>query len=525
MERYVFYDPRDFKILECKRPDTIQSPKSPLDVNVCKISVERNFMDADMMTSVACFLQWLIHTSQLPNQESKIQPFLQVGWIQSALKYIKKGMSGSVSVSDTALQKRLSVAIKNALTLQSITDFIHEYVVSMYGCNMLRSILPNFCFTYALYHHDYRVRLVMEKIDGIQYIEFMKKMVHEPFSTKKSNDFLRIWIQILCALEVAQETIFFTHYDLHGENILLRRVDNTIPFLDYPVYDTVYRLENVDRIATMIDFGHSTVRYDKGFIGKMGSNSFPEYGMYPFYIPGADLFKIAIYSWLNIFHKRTFQPNTMGHVLSRFFLFLIQNFYSKQISNPKQPHYLNLEQLSTHFNDGTHLPCIFYSPYDALQWMAQRSQEIHKILGIQAYPWKTRHVSSGYTYYTTLHYKKQETYRCFENMFCSKIQPLPRHLYKYTTIHKEVILDVGDKELILKKVIPVISMDRIKEIEQFLEPKDVWSRFLTHVDFLVTQAREKSVKLPKDIVHMVHYYRAYVCLQGYRSYLAQFYKF
>jgi hypothetical protein len=486
----------------------------------CVPHISKNFTDADMMRSLSCFLQWVVYSSTPLNDTllKSIPILTPLSYLQNALVKGKKGGNASVSFTN-ALDERLGMTIKRALDTSEGIQMVHEYIVSLYGTNALRHLCPNFCYTFAMYQSPTKiVRLAMETIPGPRIIDEVLAQGRAEFSQGSMMEFMKLWVQIVLALELAQETLFFTHFDLHGENVLLRPIDPPLPFLDYPILDTIYRIENVAQIATLIDFEHSTIRYDKGFVGQV-KEGFPQYGMYPFYVPGADLFKLLAYLWQTLYDKK-YAATSMGFRLVRFFQFCLDKFYNVQTVDPSQPNYKSIAQLRNTYNNGTELPSAFFSPYDMLRFLESRKTEIFNILGITSYPWTTRAISPSFTLYSTLRYRKKETYQCYQDLFCSPIEGVPRNLYHFTTQDTNPGITQGHVEAIFAKKIPLLQKSLLSAMDAFLEPQDLWTLFNRYVEFKCTEMRKKRQPFSQNMTPYFYYYRAYVCILGYKSFFS-----
>lgn len=516
---FYFYDSQTFNIVNCPPPRILDKKKGGffhLRKMACFPAITKNFMDADMMRSLSCFLQWVAYSS-VPNDPTKVPILKQVQWIQDAMVKGKKGGGASVSFS-LALDKRLEVTVKRALKDTEGVEFIHEYIVSLYGTNALRHLCPNFCYTFAIYQSPTKiVRMAMEKIPGLQIFEYLQQLNSADFSVQAMTDFLKIWVQIVLSLEVAQETLFFTHFDLHGQNVLVRPTDPPTPYLEYPIFDTIYRLENVSHLATVIDFGHSTVRYDKGFIGQ-NNNGFPQYGMYPFYVPGADLYKLLMYIW-TVGYQPKFDSQKMGSRLGLFFQYCLEKFYQVQTVDPTKPNYISVQRVQTGFYNGTRLPSAFFSPYDMLQFFESRKQEVLGILGITAYPWTRSKITPVFTLYKTLRYRKKETYQCYQDLFCSTIEPMKRNLYSLTTRDANPGITQEEADIIFAKKVPLLEHAQLPQMRAFLEPAGLWARFNGYVEYKITESRKRGTVFQKDMTPFLYYYRAYVCILGYTSFV------
>lgn len=520
---FYFYEPQAFNIVTCEPPKMAKKKKTGgffhLRKMTCFPFIPKNFMDADMMRSLSCFLQWVAFSSARENAAMvKEVPILRnVQWFQNAaMTKGKKGGAASVSFS-LAFDRRLEITVKKALFDADGLEFIHEYIISLYGTNALRHLCPNFCYMFAIYQSKKVVRLAMEKVPGPQITEYLQQVNPTAFSVEAMGRFLKIWVQVVLGLEIAQETLFFTHFDLHGQNVMVRPVEPPTPYLEYPIMDKVYRLENVDHVATVIDFGHSTIRYDRGFIGQV-KDGFPQYGMFPFYVPGADLFKLMAYLWMNNYHGKNFHKDTMGHRLGLFLQYCLEKFYLVQMVDPKRPHYIPLSTIRDSFYNGTGLPSAFYSPYDMLRFLEGRQQEILAILGVPRYPWTVTALSPVFTLYKTLRYRKKETYQCYQDLFCSPIQAMPRNLFHLTTRNTNPGISQTELNLLFTKKVPLLKKSNLAEMERFLEPKDLWARFNAYVEYEMTEIRTRGTVFAQDMTPFFYFYRAHVCVLGYKSF-------
>jgi serine/threonine protein kinase len=148
-------------------------------------------------------------------------------------------------------------------------------MVGLYGTNRLRPFIPNFAYIYGgvkcsppiFGENDEVVDWCNNNKNSVNYILY--ENVNPSISIKKFiskcsvDEFLNIFLQILYALDFAHKKIDFTHYDLHGSNILLR-----IPNANEPdkLYQIPYKTENgweyitTRYIPTFIDYGMSHFR-------------------------------------------------------------------------------------------------------------------------------------------------------------------------------------------------------------------------------------------------------------------------
>lgn len=189
------------------------------------------------------------------------------------------------------------------LRRQRHENYIHEFFIARCGTNTLRFRCPNFAMSFALLDHtlpcveDGKVISVSDANSNHGNYLVMEHIEHDltMYDVAKSQSFDRFllyYIQILKSLAEA-EAIKFTHYDLHGDNVLLRKIDSSL----IPAYYTGTGVEYAytDFLPVIIDFGMSSIEYE----GKMYGIRDPHYavaGIEPKYKPYFDSFKLLCYS-------------------------------------------------------------------------------------------------------------------------------------------------------------------------------------------------------------------------------------
>ena len=173
--------------------------------------------------------------------------------------------------------KDISIPILVKYITNNVEDYQYknEYYISMYGVNELRSMIPNFSYCFYQIPEAKQVQTVFEYIDGMTlYDYFQQKKKMETFDLETEGQlFLSIIFQIVCSLEIAQQTLHFTHFDLHEKNIILRRTNGKTKLL-YNIFGKNYRLDWTKYIATLIDFEYSCIRKKDYIISKISPNFF-----------------------------------------------------------------------------------------------------------------------------------------------------------------------------------------------------------------------------------------------------------
>lgn len=125
-----------------------------------------------------------------------------------------------------------------------------------YKINELRKDIPNFMCTFTFFYDvgpniDYKIpHIISEYIDN-------SITMQKSFGLYDEKDFLEKYLIICLSLRFAYIKLKFTHYDLHGDNVLIKKLDLPIP-LSYSFNDRMIKF-NTDRIPIIIDYGSSCI--------------------------------------------------------------------------------------------------------------------------------------------------------------------------------------------------------------------------------------------------------------------------
>jgi hypothetical protein len=174
------------------------------------------------------------------------------------LNHVKQLIKKSdTTVYITELQLRETIILK-----VSFSDLSVEFAIGFYFLNSLRSIIPNFMQTYALFscgnYEDGKICTTTRRQTQFLALERVESDVDikNYVATSSINDVYLLLLQIILAIRTANRKFGFTHYDLHVGNILLKKVPPT-----EITYDETSIV--VDCIAVIIDYGRSRVQVDK----------------------------------------------------------------------------------------------------------------------------------------------------------------------------------------------------------------------------------------------------------------------
>ena len=198
--------------------------------------------------------------------------------INTQIKNIRPLSSGTVSsevyLADL-LVNDISMVIKfpNKSHEADKIEFMKEYIIGK-SINKLRRITPAFMYTFSLFGCGMSKSkgnkicttkkslplLILEKVNG----KSMEKFIKEPSTT--FEDWLKVYVQVLLNLEIAQKLYKFNHNDLHHENVMVRKEKNPITYC-FNTETKTYKV-TTDTFPVLIDFGYSGMDvYDKHIEG------------------------------------------------------------------------------------------------------------------------------------------------------------------------------------------------------------------------------------------------------------------
>jgi hypothetical protein len=192
-------------------------------------------------------------------------------------KLIGSGVSGSVfsakigDISDLAILKFLKSKGKTdeLYNVFSGIDLFHEIFVGISVINTIRKQVPNFIYTYGFLRCDeYKECEMLENLDGtkttypIPVIENISDSytLRSKLESVSLSELISIFIQIILSLRLANDMYGFVHFDLHTDNIMLQKLDDTDIFL-YPSTNTATNIKakRIGWIPRIIDYAYSRV--------------------------------------------------------------------------------------------------------------------------------------------------------------------------------------------------------------------------------------------------------------------------
>lgn len=167
-------------------------------------------------------------------------------WLKEGKSFGNKNKQGIVVKG--LMFENVKVVIKREKTPKFSEITARDFCIGI-SLNKIVWRAPFFVRTLGSFVFKNDLCIVTEFVDGIS----LKSLIHN----KKTSFvcFLNIFFQILLGLEIAQEKLNFSHYDLHTDNVIL--VLQKQPF-NVSLHGRTYRIKHCYK-PVMIDFGLSSV--------------------------------------------------------------------------------------------------------------------------------------------------------------------------------------------------------------------------------------------------------------------------
>jgi hypothetical protein len=230
-----------------------------------------NFQNPHDMNALVCLYNSIFLSSCISkNEKDGILQLINITKWVNKTEHIKiESVNGIVYILNILKDIKVIIKFSDDDSKESYDDILYEYFIGIYEINKLRYIVPNFVYTFGIFkcNIDKNQKFCTSK-DGNKYPFILMEYVEGDNIRKllKNNlqfsEYLGIFIQLLIALEVAQRTIDFTHFDLHTNNVMCKPLKTNVHY-DVPLDDLLYKVSSIKYLPVCIDFGMSTVKHDK----------------------------------------------------------------------------------------------------------------------------------------------------------------------------------------------------------------------------------------------------------------------
>jgi thiamine kinase-like enzyme len=271
-----------------------------------KIELKENSLSKSTQDQVSCYFRNLllentdsISSSGLVTGTPSLRSFVS----QEQLSRIDKSSQGITSiVSSNGIKAIMKYALQVNTKYRSNDDIyketIHELIIGLF-LNQLRERTPNFMYTYCGFFchkpadeeklEQYKHRMENYLMSKEEYEEYNKNAFRSELLCDESNkshvlilneyiedsitlekflssnfrnpqDITLVVLQILFSLWIANKEFGFVHNDLHGENILINKLNKEVE-ITYQLEGVTYSSQEVVLetiyVAHIIDYGYS----------------------------------------------------------------------------------------------------------------------------------------------------------------------------------------------------------------------------------------------------------------------------
>jgi hypothetical protein len=324
-----------------------------------KQNLEPLFEDFDTQQKIACYIKEILSSvTNFAYQNNTNNNSLGLTAITDGLskymnwKLLAKGEYGATFLS-TAPESQDPLCIVKTTTkkenLKGLT--LHELAIG-FALNTIRDVIaPFFTYCYAGFYCDFSEMDVSNpmckeatptKVDVMmfqQYIEAADKHLAKwiwsnqtQLSEQAIFDIIdENFLLVAYALHKAQQSIKFVHFDLHGENVLIRRNQNK-QSVEITIGDFNKKIRPTF-IPTIIDYGHSVCTID----GKILYNCWPIYNTNiisigngsttQYFIPLYDLYRYISFVLTFLSHSKDSKViNAIMKLRTRWMKYINQSF-------------------------------------------------------------------------------------------------------------------------------------------------------------------------------------------------------
>lgn len=241
-------------------------------------------------------------------------------------------------------------------------SLIHEAAVGFLALNPVLREVPNFMGTYGIFFCSAPIIQNKKVIDWcepshypVSYVVFENILHAKSFSdmirTLTPADFLTCYLQVISGLNIAHAKSDFTHYDLHGGNVLIQKY---VSPLSIPYYGSrkEKRWINSNYLAKIIDYGFAHYRYRGENFGIKG---FERHGMLPDQsFPMFDAYKLLCFLGADAIRYRR---NDLLDMMQKIFNFFQEGSFVSRVQRRQQDRndYFEVKGESRQISFGTFL--------------------------------------------------------------------------------------------------------------------------------------------------------------------------
>src|SRR5579871_2156305 len=317
-DQIVTYKNQDMKLLMTARPcpvgDSLRGKFSYIESKSVVDLLDKQFYNIDVVKAAVCAVDSILFTP--PSEVGGLSMNDKVHLYFRRIKQI-----GGESVEGYASSISFGM-VDNAFVLKAPRNpnddnLAHEAIVGMFGTNQLRAEIPNFAYifgymrcspplfdqkrpvTYCTNNSNSVTYVVYENVkDGISFEQFCKDA--------SPQQFLEQYMSVVYSLKKAHSVCDFTHYDLHGGNVIVRDYKGKgTPFtIPYETERGIVEYLKTTKLSVFIDYGLAHIQYGGKHYGRSGYQGYSVFPDRSF--PIFDCYKLLCFSMLSMTNQSTF---------------------------------------------------------------------------------------------------------------------------------------------------------------------------------------------------------------------------
>jgi hypothetical protein len=485
-----------------------------------KMILNDHFINPHLLFTIGSLIQTKINEENNCENENSIPIISNIDRIFKSKiqkETQKKGSYGYIKICNLCPNYKIVLKLikKKIDPIIGIYDILHEYLIAVNGLNLLRNYCPNFCYSFGIVYSQTHKEIIhlMEYNNGFSITDYIEENKLKTYNDKLGKIFFQILIQVICSLELAQDLLFFTHYDLHLDNILIKHLNNEIELI-YPCKFFSIKLKNINYIAQIIDFGFSTIILNNQIYGKNNINIFPELGMYPFFIPGLDLIKL--FSSLYYQLHNNIVSTSLNHIIYSFIKYILINFFQLEINDKL----IDVKLIGTHVTKS-----VYKSPFELLLFLLDDKNKkfIIDLFKFDEYPFE---IIDNYEFKKFNLEDDLSLQNCIQNYL--QID-LIKSKYNFNLLISNFKYDLNIFKIILDKFknvkLPYININNLKEIKNYISDKN-WIIYNQQIENLLMDIKnnfqfsnEIYDYIYKNKGDLIKYYYIYKTLYFFNLYI------
>lgn len=237
-------------------------------------------IDSELLERIISILCLNTSDVSISYNNHKINPvFKKYEWLSDVTPFDVKSKQGDV-MKATILDK-FKVVVKKSKSTRFDEITLRDFCVGIH-LNKILDEAPFFVRTLGNFNYNNKFHILTEYVEGENLKNFIQNKEHT------FSDFLNIFFQIILGLEIAQNKLNFSHYDLHTDNVILVPIKHSF---NISLYGYSYTIK-YDYKPVMIDFGLSSIHVNGQTIGQIKLES---KGIFNHISPGYDIYVFLLF--------------------------------------------------------------------------------------------------------------------------------------------------------------------------------------------------------------------------------------